>query len=65
LGGSFSSSSGLVINSSTGQIDVSASTPGDYTINYSVPAIGCNPAASGTFDITIYPTPSTTPIYHE
>lgn len=64
-GGSYSSTSGLVINSSTGEIDIAASNPGTYTITYSVPANGCNPAASGSFDITIYPLPSTTPIYHE
>ncbi|TCP22109.1 putative secreted protein (Por secretion system target) [Tenacibaculum skagerrakense] len=33
-GGSFSSTAGLSINSSTGQIDVSASTPGTYTVTY-------------------------------
>ena len=32
--GSFSSTSGLSINSSTGVIDVSASTPGSYTVTY-------------------------------
>ena len=36
-GGSFSSSGGLIINSSTGQIDLSASTPGTYTVNYNTP----------------------------
>ncbi|MEP5502942.1 MAG: hypothetical protein ABJP80_12445, partial [Algibacter sp.] len=33
-GGSFSSTSGLSINTSTGAIDVSASTPGLYTVTY-------------------------------
>ncbi|MCG8475180.1 MAG: hypothetical protein MI784_06875, partial [Cytophagales bacterium] len=33
-GGTFSAGSGLVINSSTGVVDLSASTTGSYTINY-------------------------------
>jgi Concanavalin A-like lectin/glucanases superfamily/Lamin Tail Domain/Secretion system C-terminal sorting domain len=33
-GGSFSSTAGLSINASTGNIDVSASTPGTYTVTY-------------------------------
>ena len=33
-GGSFSSTAGLSINGSTGLIDVSASTPGTYTVTY-------------------------------
>ncbi|MDO6598502.1 T9SS type A sorting domain-containing protein, partial [Tenacibaculum sp. 1_MG-2023] len=33
-GGSFSSTSGLSINSGTGAIDVSASTPGTYSVTY-------------------------------
>ena len=34
-GGSFSAGAGLSINSTTGQIDVSVSTPGTYTVTYS------------------------------
>ena len=64
-GGSYTSSSGLVIDETTGLIDVSASTPDTYTITYTVPAIGCNPSASTDFIVTILPTPTTTPIYHE
>jgi hypothetical protein len=64
-GGSYSAPAGLIINSSNGEVNVAASTPGTYTITYSVPAAGCNPAASGTFNITIQATPTTTPIYHE
>ncbi|WP_449405561.1 immunoglobulin domain-containing protein, partial [Mesonia oceanica] len=33
-GGTFSSTAGLSINTSTGAIDVSASTPGNYTVTY-------------------------------
>ncbi len=64
-GGSYSSTAGLVIDANSGQIDVSASTPNTYTISYTVPAIGCNPASSTDFIITILSTPTTTPIYHE
>ena len=35
-GGAFSSSGGLSINASTGTIDVSASTPGTYTVTYTL-----------------------------
>jgi hypothetical protein len=64
-GGSYSSTAGLSINSSTGLIDVSASTPGTYIITYTIPASGCNPLGSSTFSVTIDPLPSTTPIYHD
>ncbi|MFT5103689.1 MAG: hypothetical protein ACI86C_001349, partial [Candidatus Latescibacterota bacterium] len=33
-GGTFSSGAGLIINGTTGDIDVSASTPGTYTVTY-------------------------------
>lgn len=36
-GGTFSSTGGLVINASTGVIDLSASTPGTYNVNYTPP----------------------------
>ncbi|WP_439127722.1 hypothetical protein, partial [Polaribacter sp.] len=39
-GGTFSSTSGLVINSATGEIDVSTSTPGNYTVTYVAPNVG-------------------------
>jgi PKD repeat protein len=55
-GGTFSSTAGLSINTSTGQIDLSASTPGSYTVTYTtagtcpnssdvVVNINANPAA--------------------
>ena len=40
-GGTYSSTSGLVINSLTGAIDVSSSTPGNYTVTYSIAAGAC------------------------
>ncbi|NOQ70641.1 MAG: HYR domain-containing protein [Crocinitomix sp.] len=38
-GGTFTGGGGLVINASTGAIDVSASTPGTYTVNYNTPGL--------------------------
>src|SRR5678809_1486516 len=41
-GGVYSSTAGLVIDASTGEIDVTTSTPGDYTVTYTVAAAtGC------------------------
>ena len=40
-GGTFSSTAGLSINSTTGVIDVAASTPGSYSVAYNVAASGC------------------------
>jgi gliding motility-associated-like protein len=55
VGGTFSSTPGLSVNASTGLINLAASTPGTYTITYSVSATGCNPARSSTASITINP----------
>lgn len=52
-GGSFSSTAGLVINATTGLIDVSASTPGTYTVTYAVPPGACSSAGSSTAQVTI------------
>ncbi|MBK7566641.1 MAG: choice-of-anchor L domain-containing protein [Bacteroidetes bacterium] len=55
--GTFSAApAGLIINATTGVIDLSASTPGTYTItNFVVSGTAC-PDASNTFVINIYPT---------
>ncbi len=56
LGGTFSSTTGLIVNPSTGAIDL-ASTPGNYTVTYSVvadPSI-CQLAASGTTQVSLIP----------
>ncbi len=45
LGGTFSSTPGLSINAGTGNIDVSASTPGIYTVTYTT--AGSCPNSSG------------------
>jgi gliding motility-associated-like protein len=42
LGGVFSSAFGLTINSSTGQIDLLSSTPGNYSVRYTVAANACS-----------------------
>lgn len=56
-GGSFSASpAGLSINSSTGAIDIGASTPGTYTVTYSFTTNGCNKTA--TAPVVIKPTPT-------
>jgi gliding motility-associated-like protein/uncharacterized repeat protein (TIGR01451 family) len=54
-GGTFSSSSGLIINSSTGTIDLKASTPGSYSIKYTFGSGSC--VNSMTTNITINPLP--------
>ena len=51
LGGTFSSTAGLIINASNGEIDLSASTPGTYTISYLTSSNPC--AVTGTFDVKI------------
>jgi gliding motility-associated-like protein len=50
-GGSYSSTAGLVINTTTGVIDLSATTPGSYTVSYNTNINPC-PVIS-TFVITI------------
>lgn len=50
-GGSFSSTAGLSINASTGTIDVSASTPGTYTVTYTTTG-ACPNSASVSVTIT-------------
>lgn len=59
--GTFSATpAGLVINPATGTIDLSASAPGTYQIeNLVVSGTAC-PDDSATFNVTIYPTYTTT-----
>ncbi len=64
-GGTYSSTAGLVINASTGEINVAGSTPGTYVVTYSVTASGCQLAGSSTFSVTITATPTTSPIFHD
>ena len=53
MGGLFSSTSGLVINGSTGEINISRSIPGNYTVNYSVQANPSTCALAGTSNFTV------------
>ena len=57
-GGVFSSTAGLVINSSTGEVDLANSTPASYTITNIIPASGACPADTGTASITINALPT-------
>ena len=55
-GGTFSATPvGLIINATTGAINVGASTPGVYTINYTIAASGCNNAGNSNTTFTINP----------
>ncbi|RYY38988.1 MAG: hypothetical protein EOO08_11970, partial [Chitinophagaceae bacterium] len=58
-GGNFSASpSGLSINSSSGTIDIGASAPGTYTVNYILPASGGCGAATASTSVRITTTPA-------
>ena len=59
-GGVFSSTAGLSINSSTGEIDLLNSTPGTYTVSNDIAASGGCAAANATFDIEIFSLPVVT-----
>lgn len=52
-GGTFSSTTGLSINAATGTITPNTSTPGTYTVSYSIPASGGCSAVSTSTQITI------------
>lgn len=54
-GGTYSAPAGLTINSSTGAITPSSSTPGSYTVTYTIPAIaGCS-VVTATANVIISP----------
>ena len=61
-GGSYSAETGLVINSTSGAINIAASTPGSYNVTYKViPATGCTPVTKLTpVVITEKPQPTIT-----
>jgi gliding motility-associated-like protein len=60
IAGIFSAPAGLSINSSTGEVNLSASTPGTYTVTNTIAANGGCTATSATASITITPLPITT-----
>ncbi len=57
-GGAFTSTAGLSLNSSTGDITPSSSTPGTYTVTYNVTATSICPTVNATASVTIKQTPS-------
>jgi|GEM_PF-3327710 len=60
-GGTYSSTAGLMINSTTGEINLATSTPGTYTVTYSFSLNGCANTATAT--VVINPTPTATISY--
>jgi hypothetical protein len=49
-GGTFSSTAGLALNATTGEVDLAASTAGTYTITYTTPGI-CPTSADATLTV--------------
>ena len=54
-GGTYSSTAGLSMSAATGIIDLSASTPGTYTITYTGPGALCPPVSTFTLSINAVP----------
>lgn len=52
-GGTYSSTGGISINASTGLINATLSTAGDYVVTYTVNASGCNPSGFSTQTVSI------------
>lgn len=50
-GGTYSAASGLSINGSTGAVNLSASTPGSYTVNYTFSSGACTSTATANIDV--------------
>ena len=64
VAGTFSSTAGLVfVSTSTGQVDLSASTPGTYTVTNTIAASGGCAAVTATSTITITALPAATISY--
>lgn len=57
-GGTFTSTTGLVINPATGTVNLSASTPGTYTVTYTVAASGACSVYTATTTITVNNSPA-------
>lgn len=51
-GGTFTATNGLSINAATGQVDLSQSVPGIYTVTYTVQPDGSNCSLGGSFSDT-------------
>lgn len=63
IGGTYSAPAGLSINAATGAITPSASTPGNYTITYTIAAAPPCPGYQTTTNITITRPPAATISY--
>src|SRR6266498_3665642 len=64
VAGTFSSTAGLVfVSTSTGEVDLAASTPGTYTITNTIPASGGCGVVTATSPITITAVPTATISY--
>ena len=64
VAGTFSSTAGLVfVSTATGQVDLSASTPGTYTVTNTIAASGGCAAVTATSSITITALPAATISY--
>ncbi len=62
-GGAFTSTTGLTINASTGDITPNTSTPGNYVVTYSTLAAGGCPSVPVTTNVVITATPTATITY--
>ena len=62
-GGTYSSTAGLTINPATGDITLGTSTPGTYTVTYTIAASGGCPSVYTTTSVTINAGPSATISY--
>lgn len=62
-GGNFSSTAGLSINAATGVINLVSSTPGSYTVSYTIPAAGGCSAVTTTTSVTVTALPAATISY--
>jgi hypothetical protein len=56
--GSFSSTTGLVLNASTGAINLASSNAGTYTVTNAIAANGSCPASTETYDVIINTAPT-------
>ena len=63
VAGTFSSTAGLVLNASTGQVTLATSTAGTYTVTNTIPAAGGCGQVTATSPITITTPPSATITY--
>jgi hypothetical protein len=62
-GGTYSSPGGLTLNPTTGAVNIGSSTPGTYTVTYTIPAAGGCAVFTATTSLTITASPSATISY--